>query len=59
MIFPSTGTRLVSNNENDLPGFTKSDVDTMINSFRTESRSQRLGLRTVAYRNPLTAALHK
>ena len=30
-----------------------------INSFRTESRSQRLGLHTVAYGKPLTAALHK
>ena len=25
----------VSNNENDLPGFTKSDVNTMINTLRT------------------------
>ena len=30
-----------------------------INSFRTESRSQRLGLPAVAYGEPLTAALHK
>ena len=31
----------------------------LINSFRTESCSQRLGLHTVAYGKRLTAALHK
>ena len=31
----------------------------LLNSFRTESRSQRLGLPAVAYGEPLTAALHK
>ena len=36
----------------------KSDK-TNVNSFRTESRSQRLGLPAVAYGEPLTAALHK
>ena len=30
-----------------------------VNSFRTESRSQRFGLHTIAYGKPLTADLHK
>ena len=31
----------------------------VLNSFRTDSRSQRLGFPAVAYGEPLTAALHK